>query len=161
MSFRCGQCHTHARASSLWWTNLAPIAFHFGVYPVCDTSVRSSSLWWTNFVPIACHFGVANLIQMLDPALCGGPTLHTLSFSSVSPVLYNCSIQFFVVEQPCTHCISSRCGQCDTDGRSNSLWWGQPCTHCMSCRCSPFVIQVLDPAFCGGSTSHQLHFISV
>ena len=105
---RCKQCDTHARSSSLWWTNLAPIAFHFGVpnvkqmldptlcggptlhplyfisvWPICDTNARSSSLWWTKLAPTAFHFGVPNVIHMIDPILCGGPTLHPLHLISV------------------------------------------------------------------------------
>ena len=45
ISFRCSQCNTNDRSSPLWWTNLAPTAF---------------------------NFGVANVVQMLDPAFCLG-----------------------------------------------------------------------------------------
>jgi len=38
---------------------------------------------WTNLAPAAFNFGVANVVQMLDPAFCGGPTLHPLHFISV------------------------------------------------------------------------------
>ena len=82
ISFRCGQCDTDARSCSLCWTNLAPTAFHFGVEN-CDTNARSNSLWSFNLAPTAFHFGVANVIQMLDPILCGGSTLHPQYFISV------------------------------------------------------------------------------
>ena len=42
------------------------------VQPI-DTNARSSPLLWTFPAPTVFHFGVANVIQMLDPILCGGP----------------------------------------------------------------------------------------
>ena len=95
---------------------------HFNVAK-CNTNARSNSLWWTNSAHTAFHVGAANVIQMLDPAPCGGPTLHPLHFISVCPMQYKCSIQPSVVGQPCTHCISFRCSQCCTNARSSFLWW--------------------------------------
>ena len=152
----------------------------------CDTNARSSSLWWTNLAPTVLHFGVAKMIQMLDPIFCGGPTLHPMYFISVWPMWYRCSIQlsvldqpcthcisfrcrklwykcsvqFSVVNQPCTHCISFRCRQCDTDARSNSLWWINLAPTVFHFGVAN-VIQMLDPILCGGQIWHTLQFISV
>ena len=60
---------------------LHPLDF-ISVQPI-DAKARSSSLWWTNLAPTAFHLGVPNVTQMLDPALCGGPTLHPLYYISV------------------------------------------------------------------------------
>ena len=149
---------------------------------MCDTTARSNSLWWANLAPAAIHFGVANVIQMLEPALCGGPTLHPLYFMSVQPscdtharssslwcttpaptvfhfgvasLWYKCSIQFSVVDQPCSHCISFRCSPCDTHARSKSMVY-QPCTHGISLGCSQCVIQQLDQILCGVPIWHAL-----
>ena len=133
ISFRCRQCGTNARSSFLWWANLAPTAF---------------------------HFGVTNVIQRLDPALCGGPTLHPLHFISVCPMWHKCSIQLSVVDQPCTHCITIRCSQNDTNARSSFLWWPNLAPNVFHFGVAN-VIQMLDPALCAGPTLHPLHFISV